>query len=294
MKKGIAVVLAALMLAGVWLVSCGQRTPEELWTAAKENIVSAKSGRLNMTMDMAFDLQGETTSMTMKMEEACTQDPMAAEVNMTMDMGALGEMDTTMYMVLEGTDYVSYMKMSGGLLDEEDATWSKSVIDLSDLEQYNAMDSAKLYLEALNNFQPAGKEAIGQYNTIRYNGKITGEDISKMLATLGDNISSVLTSGTDADAMADLFGDLDGIPVSVWIDQKTALPVRYEMDMSSMVNDLMNKMLEVLSSLDSQSVDFKVSKAKVTVECSDYNAVPPITVPHEALDSATDEDADAA
>ena len=106
MKKGIAVLLAALMLASVWLVGCGERSPEELWAAAKENIVTAKSARLHMTMDMAFDLQGETTSMTMKMDEACTQDPLSAEVNMTMDMGGLGKMDTTMYLVQEGKEYV--------------------------------------------------------------------------------------------------------------------------------------------------------------------------------------------
>ena len=40
MKKGIAVLLAALMLAGVWLVGCGERNPDELWAAAKENIVT--------------------------------------------------------------------------------------------------------------------------------------------------------------------------------------------------------------------------------------------------------------
>ena len=116
MKKGIAVLLAALMLASVWLVGCGERSPEELWATAKENIVTAKSVRLHMTTDMAFDLQGETTSMTMKMEEACTQDPLSAEVTMTMDMGSLGKMDTTMYLVQEGKEYVSYTKVSGGIL----------------------------------------------------------------------------------------------------------------------------------------------------------------------------------
>ena len=35
MKKGIAVLLAALMLASVWLVGCGERSPEELWATAK-------------------------------------------------------------------------------------------------------------------------------------------------------------------------------------------------------------------------------------------------------------------
>ena len=293
MKKGVAVLLAALMLAGVWLIGCGERSPEELWATAKENIVTAKSARLHMTMDMAFDLQGETTSMTMKMDEACTQDPLSAEVNMTMDTGMLGEMDTTMYLVQEDNEYVSYMKMSGGILGDEDAGWSRSIIDVTDLAQYNAMDSAKLYLDVLNTFQSAGKEAIGSHNTIRYDGKVTGQDISKMLDTLGDNVSTMLST-SDASTMADLFSELDGIPMSVWIDQKTALPVRYEMDMSGMVNQLMSKMIDALGSLSSEAVDFQVSKARVTVECSDYNAVAPITVPQEALDSATSEDADAA
>lgn len=294
MKKGIAVLLAALMLAGVWLVGCGERNPDELWAAAKENIVTTKSARLHMTMDMAFDLQGETTSMTMKMEEACTQDPLSAEVNMTMDMGGLGKMDTTMYLVQEDGEYVNYMKMSGGILGDEDVGWSRSTIDMTDLAQYNAMDSAKLYLDVLNTFQPAGKEAIGSYNTIRYDGKVTGKDINKMLDTLGDNVSTLLSTSSDTSTMADLFDSLDGIPMSVWIDQKTALPVRYEMDLSGMVNQLMDKMIDALVSLSSETVDFQVSKARVTVECSDYNAVAPITVPQEALDSAQGEGADAA
>ena len=293
MKKGIAVLLAAPMLASVWLVGCGERSPEELWAAAKENIVTAKSARLHMTMDMAFDLQGETTSMTMKMDEACTQDPLSAEVNMTMDMGGLGKMDTTMYLVQEGKEYVSYTKVSGGILGDEDVGWSQSTIDVTDLKQYNAMDNAKLYLDVLNSFQSAGKEAIGSYNTIRYDGKVTGQDISKMLDTLGDNVSSMLST-SDASTMADLFSQLDGIPMSVWIDQKTALPVRYEMDLSGMVNQLMRTMINALSSLSSEAVDFQVSKARVTVECSDYNAVAPITVPQEVLDAATSKSADAA
>lgn len=293
MKKGIAVLLAALMLASVWLVGCGERSPEELWATAKENIVTAKSARLHMTMDMAFDLQGETTSMTMKMDEACTQDPLSAEVNMTMDMGGLGKMDTTMYLVQEGKEYVSYTKVSGGILGDEDVGWSQSTIDVTDLKQYNAMDNAKLYLDVLNSFQSAGKEAIGSYNTIRYDGKVTGQDISKMLDTLGDNVSSMLSTA-DASTMADLFSQLDGIPMSVWIDQKTALPVRYEMDLSSMVNQLMSTMIDALGSLSSEAVDFQVSKARVTVECSDYNAVAPITVPQEVLDAATSKSADAA
>lgn len=293
MKKGIAVLLAALMLASVWLVGCGERSPEELWATAKENIVTAKSARLHMTMDMAFDLQGETTSMTMKMDEACTQDPLSAEVNMTMDMGGLGKMDTTMYLVQEGKEYVSYTKVSGGILGDEDVGWSQSTIDVTDLKQYNAMDNAKLYLDVLNSFQSAGKEAIGSYNTIRYDGKVTGQDISKMLDTLGDNVSSMLSTA-DASTMADLFSQLDGIPMSVWIDQKTALPVRYEMDLSGMVNQLMRTMINALGSLSSEAVDFQVSKARVTVECSDYNAVAPITVPQEVLDAATSKSADAA
>lgn len=293
MKKGIAVLLAALMLASVWLVGCGERSPEELWATAKENIVTTKSARLHMTMDMAFDLQGETTSMTMKMDEACTQDPLSAEVNMTMDMGSLGKMDTTMYLVQEGKEYVSYTKVSGGILDDEDVGWSQSTIDVTDLKQYNAMDNAKLYLDVLNSFQSAGKEAIGSYNTIRYDGKVTGQDISKMLDTLGDNVSSMLSTA-DASTMADLFSQLDGIPMSVWIDQKTALPVRYEMDLSGMVNQLMRTMINALGSLSSEAVDFQVSKARVTVECSDYNAVAPITVPQEVLDAATSKSADAA
>lgn len=293
MKKGIAVLLAALMLASVWLVGCGERNPDELWAAAKENIVTTKSARLHMTMDMAFDLQGETTSMTMKMDEACTQDPLSAEVNMTMDMGGLGKMDTTMYLVQEGKEYVSYTKVSGGILGDEDVGWSQSTIDVTDLKQYNAMDNAKLYLDVLNSFQSAGKEAIGSHNTIRYDGKVTGQDISKMLDTLGDNVSSMLSTA-DASTMADLFSQLDGIPMSVWIDQKTALPVRYEMDLSSMVNQLMRTMINALGSLSSEAVDFQVSKARVTVECSDYNAVAPITVPQEVLDAATSKSADAA
>lgn len=66
------------------------------------------------------------------------------------------------------------------------------------------------------------------------------------------------------------------------------------MDLSGMVNQLMRTMINALSSLSSEAVDFQVSKARVTVECSDYNAVAPITVPQEVLDAATSKSADAA
>lgn len=293
MKKGIAVVLAAAMLLVVGLLSCGQVDPETLWAQSQENMAQAKSVRMDINLDMAFTVAEETTAMTMKTREACTQDPLAAQMDMTMDMGALGEVVTEMYLVKEGETYVSYMKLSGGLLEEdEDTQWTRTTLDAAELEQYNAVDNAQLYLEAMSDFQAVGNQTIGQYDTIRYDGKITGEDMSKVLSSVGDSFADMTDSLYDTDTLAAMFQGLDGVPMSIWLDKKTALPVRYEMDLASLVNELMNELLQTLSALTDESIPFQVDKAKVLVECRDYNAVAAITVPQEALDSAADVTAD--
>lgn len=293
MKKGIAVILAAAMLLVVGLLSCGQVTPEELWSQSQEAIAQVESVRMDLNLDMAFTVEEETTAMTMQMREVCTQDPLAAQVELTMDMGALGEVITEMYLVKEGETYASYLKLSGGLLEEdEDTQWVRTTVDAAELEQYNAVDNAQLYLEAMSSFQAAGSQAIGQYDTIRYDGRITGEDISKVLGAMGDNFSDMSGSFVDTDTMAAMFQGLGGIPMSIWLDKETALPVRYEMDLADLVEEVMNELIQTLSGLTAESIPFQVDKAKVLVECRDYNAIAPITVPDAAKGAEDVDDLD--
>ena len=77
-------------------------------------------------------------------------------------------------------------------------------------------------------------------------------------------------------------GDL---PVSIWIDPASGLPVKYEMDMTAMLQSMMEKLV----AQDEAAVEaaMTVDKCHMSMICSDYNSIDAIHVPQEALDAPT-------
>ena len=274
-KKAMAGLLAltlALTLA-LGLCACGgPRTPAEVMAQAGENLAKARSMTFDMTMEMSMSAGDETVDMTMRMTGETTTEPAVVHAGMDIDLGALGSMAMEMYAEQSETTVTTYISALGQWMKEETALDEASAV----LDAKGDMGSS---LALAANLEEAGTETVGGVEATRYDGVITGENLRKVLESNGmlGEFGDILGLG---DSMEDGLGDtaeLGDIPISIWIDREAMLPVRYEMDMTEMMQKLLAQVWEAVS------MEYPaVSRMKISMTIGGIDTVEAIVIPDEA------------
>lgn len=288
MKKQLTKLLAAavVLTMALALAACGGSggaSAEDIMTRAQKAFDGISSMHYSMDMDMAFSAEGESVSITTAAEADCITDPIAIDMDMTMDMMGLFDMTFKMYIIQDGDQFIAYTGMDDG---KGGYTWSKDVTeDMGDMSQYDGQASMKVYLDNISSFKEAGTEEVAGVTATRYDGVIAQDSLKEVMETSGtlEQYESLGIEGLD-----DLLGEMGDLPVSIWIDQETDLPVKYEMDMTTMMQNMMTKLLA--EDPDAAEADFTVDKCSVVMTCTDYNAISAIEVPEEALNAPSSDE----
>mgnify|MGYP000769119513 FL=1 len=200
-------------------------------------------------------------------------------MDMTMDMGAMGSMKMQMYMTEEEGAYQLYVGTDDG---SGATTWAaQSVPDADQMKQYDTQANMELYLKSGSNFQENGTETIEGKETVRYDGVITNECFNEVFTSTGvlDQFSSL---GVDAETAQSMLTDLGDLPISVWVEKESNLPVKYEMDMTAIMQSIMTKTMEAADSTETITVE----SVYMTMLIHGIDNVESIEVPQEALDAA--------
>lgn len=288
MKKTLTKLLAAavVLTMALALAACGGsggQSAEDILTRSQEAFNSITSMHYSIDMDMAFSAEGESVNISTAAEADCIVEPMTINMDMTMDMMGLFDMTFKMYMVQDGDKIITYTGMDDG---EGGYTWSKDVMDdMGDMSQYDGQASMKVYLDNISSFKEAGTEEVAGVTATRYDGVIAQDSLKEVMEASGtlDQYESLGIEGLD-----DLLGEMGDLPVSIWIDQKTDLPVKYEMDMTAMMQSMMSKLLA--EDPDAAEADFTVDKCSIVMICSDYNSISSIEIPEEALNASSSDE----
>lgn len=277
MKKNVLTLTAALALV-LALAACDGNPPggsaEDVIKQAQENMAGVTSMRYTMTMDMEMTAEGEDVNITTDLTADYIVDPMAMKMDMVMDLGEMGSMTTTSYAVKEDSEYVLYTGMDYG---DGQMTWIKQTLGgLADLEQYNAQANLDLYLKSAESFKENGTETINGSAATRYDGVISKEALEEVLASSGmmDYLDQMGMDETSA-----MLQNMDDLPISIWVDDESLLPVKYEMDMSAMMQSMMDSVAA------DEDVDVTIGKVFVSMTVTDYNSVESIQLPAEAQDA---------
>lgn len=261
--------LALVMALGLTACSGGgsaAETPAQVMEKSQEAMKDVKS--LHYDMDMAFGmtLQEQTMNVESNMSVDYVLEPMTMKMDMHMSLGEMGDQDMTTYLVTEDGNAVMYIK-------DQNGSWTKSSVgDLSSLDQYNATASMDLYLSSTENFTENGTETINGKEAVRYDGVIAKDDMEEVLEASGmlDQLEDLNLGSSTA-----MLSELGDLPVSVWIEKDTYYPVRYDMDMS----ELMQKMFEQMGGAE---MGLTISDVKVSMVMSQMNEIGDITLPDEA------------
>lgn len=270
-KKLLAALLVLALMLG--LCACGDpKTPEEVMAKAGENLAQAKSLRFAAQIEMSMSSRNETVDMTISMDGETTTEPVVVHADMAIDLGALGAMEMELYAEQNDDTVTTYISALGQWRKEEAPLDEENAV----LDAKGDMGSSLAYASGL---EEIGVETVGGVEAARYDGVITKEHLQEVLKNTGvlDDLGDAMDLKKSLEDAAENTAGLGDIPISIWIDKEAMLPVRYEMDMTEMMQKLMDQVSTAVS------MEYPtVSRVKVSMTIGGIDDVDAITIPDEA------------
>ena len=280
--------LSALLCSAALLFSlsaCGNNaeeapaTPADAIIAAsqKANEATSMSASNQMHIDIAMSESSESYNidMNVNMDIDMIMEPIQMQIAYSMDMGELlgGTISGDVYITEDSGVFTAHSYTFG--------QWTTEEIPLGDLEQYNVQATIQLYLNSAESFVNAGEETLESGITAtKYTGVISNEALSDVISSTGvtDSLAGLATDeNVDWES---IYKDIGEMPISIWISSE-GYPVRYEFDMTKLMNKMFTNMMNQLAGSD-LGVTIVTNAVTMTMDCS-YNTITEITVPAEAL-----------
>ena len=294
MKQSKRIVSTVLALAVILsAAACAkEESAADILKKASEKTAAVTSMEAAMDMQMGFDMKmGEETQssdITATANIVSFSDPVQMKMDMTMNMDISGqsqEMDMAMYAVQEEGGLVMYTNMSG--------VWQKQTVMQEELmesfKQYDAKGNLNIYFENADSFKEVTTEQINGAEVYRLQGTLSGESLKKAIEESGalSQMGQMTGLGQGQEAYEKMFDNLGDMPVTIWVDKKEYVPVRYEEDMTAVMQAIMKNMFEneAMGQMLPEGFEMNCTSFKITMDILYYNNAEPITVPQEALDA---------
>lgn len=269
--------IAALLTAAVLtlsLAACGgggdKAGGKDPLAAAKENMSGAKSMDISMVMDLDMEMGEETIQTVTKMESTVFDEPMKMKAVATTE--AAGQSASVTIYAEETGDKAYTMYVNDG------TGWISAPATAEDLTQYEIDENMSAYIDIAGSFRQEGTETVDGVSAYKYTGVITGANMKEFMTDSGalNSLSSLNIDSSQLDEM--LSGD---IPVTLWISEADLYPVRYEIDMTAVMDGLMQAVVESLGK-QTQDLSIHIPKMSLTMTCSNFNSAADFSIPDEA------------
>lgn len=261
-------ILAAMLLS---LCGCGMFRTHVAKAAIKMSKLESLHADIEMQIGMGISLLGQDVNADAAITGGADiqRDPERVYVNLMAEVAGF-EQNLLFYGVGRDGGADVYSSADSG------ESWTKDSIENDDSSKSSKADSKSVFLllsDSAASFKEYGKEKVNGSDAIRYNGKITSDELRQALE-LAD-VKQSLEESLDVELDDDVFEDLGDVPVSIWIDVKSGMIVRIEMDMS----DVMQGLVPVLVDKAMEKADIgigvntKVYEVTVSITLSEFDAV---------------------
>ena len=261
-------ILAAMLLS---LCGCGMFRTRVAKAAIKMSKLESLHADVEMQIGMGISVLGQDVNADADVTGGVDiqRDPERVYVNMTAEVAG-SEQNLLLYAVGRDGGADVYSSADGG------ENWTKGSIENDDSSKSSTADGKSLFLllsDSAASFKEYGKEKINGSDAIRYKGEITSDELKQALELA--NVKQSLEESLDVELDDDVFADLGSVPVSIWIDEKSGMIVRVEMDMS----DVMQGLVPVLVDKSLEKADIgigvntKVYDVTVSITLSEFDAV---------------------
>lgn len=261
-------ILAAMLLS---LCGCGMFRTHVAKAAIKMSKLESLHADVEMQIGMGISVLGQDVNAdaTVTGGADIQRDPAQMYMNLTADIASL-EQGLLLYGTERDGGFDVYYSADSG------KNWIKGSVDADVDAKDTKVDGKSVFLllsDSAASFKEYGKEKINGADTIRYNGEITSDEL-KMALKLA-NAKQALEEGLGVELDDDVFSDIGSVPVSIWIDVKSGMIVRVEMDMSDVMQGLVPVLVDkAMEKTDvGIGVNTKVYDATVSITLSEFDAV---------------------
>lgn len=261
-------ILAAMLLS---LCGCGMFRTHVAKAAIKMSKLESLHADIEMQIGMGISVLGQDVNAdaTVTGGADIQRDPERVYVNMNAEVAGF-EQNMLLYAVGRDGGADVYSSADSG------ESWTKDSIENDDSSKSSKADGKSVFLllsDSAASFKEYGKEKVNGSDAIRYNGKITSDELKQALE-LAD-VKQSLEESLDVELDDDVFEDLGDVPVSIWIDVKSGMIVRVEMDMSDVMQGLVPVLVDkAMEKTDvGIGVNTKVYDATVSITLSEFDAV---------------------
>ena len=255
-------ILAAMLLS---LCGCGMFRTHVAKAAIKMSKLDSLHADIEMQIGMGISLLGQDVNADAAITGGADiqRDPERVYVNLMAEVAGF-EQNLLFYGVGRDDGFDVYSSADSG------DSWTKDSIENDDSSKSSKADGKSVFLllsDSAASFKEYGKEKVNGSDAIRYNGKITSDELAYAKQALEESL--------DVELDDDVFEDLGDVPVSIWIDVKSGMIVRIEMDMS----DVMQGLVPVLVDKAMEKADIgigvntKVYEVTVSITLSEFDAV---------------------
>ena len=261
-------ILAAMLLS---LCGCGMFRTHVAKAAIKMSKLDSLHADVEMQIGMGISLLGQDVNADAAITGGADiqRDPERVYVNMMAEVAGF-EQNLLFYGVSRDDGADVYSSADSG------ESWTKDSIENDDSSKSSKADGKSVFLllsDSAASFKEYGKEKVNGSDAIRYNGKITSDELRQALELA--NAKQALEESLDVELDDDVFEDLGDVPVSIWIDVKSGMIVRVEMDMSDVMQGLVPVLVDkAMEKTDvGIGVNTKVYDATVSITLSEFDAV---------------------
>ena len=262
------VILAAMLLS---LCGCGMFRTRVAKAAVKMSKLESLHADIEAQLGMSVSLLGQDVNAdaTVTGGADIQRDPAQMYMDLTADVASL-EQGLLLYGTERDGGFDVYYSADSG------KNWIKGSVD-TDMDAKNAkVDGKSVFLllsDSTASFKEYGKEKVNGADAIRYNGEITSDELKTALKLA--NAKQALEESLGVELDDGVFSDIGSIPVSIWIDIKTDMIVRIEMDLSDAMQGLVPAIVD--KAMENAGVgidvDTKVHDVIVSITLSEFDAV---------------------
>ncbi|MCQ4727159.1 hypothetical protein NE664_10945 [Anaerotignum faecicola] len=248
-------------------------TAEDRVKAANEKMAEVTSMDSNMKMEMDMSAGEQAVSTVTDMDITYFMDPLKMKINMTMDMGELGSQSMEMYADVVDDVYTMYVN--------DGTQWLSQEIPAEALGAYDTKEAMMSYLGDPSAYTEVGTEDIDGVSAVKLEGKLSGDELKEAVESSG-SLDSLSSLGLDSATISGLYEDLGEVPIYVWLDAETNYPVKYEMDMTAVMQKLMDNIMAAAPEAANAEASISFTKFKMSMTCSNFNEATDFEIPAEA------------
>lgn len=247
---------------------------QALIDASKEKMSKIKSYDAVIDNNIDITISNQSAAVKMHMEYSHILDPYGIKgmIALDMDAGALGNMTQNVDIYIEEKDeqYQMYTKAQGT------SDWLIEYLNNSEVTNYEPIELIHIFLEGISDAKIIRTEEIEGMKAQVVKGIIFGENLKELFkaTSSASNFTDMNLEKISDVAFTKVFSNVPPLSIHIWIDTKSQYVIKYEMNMSEVMNQIIANVFE-----ENVAKEWSYGNAQISTTCKNFNQIKPITMP---------------